>query len=89
MDAGANICQWNYWGGDGQKFILEPVKAEEKPVIGDVSADGQFSVADAVMMQKYLLRAGDLTDDFAGDLCEDGVINAFDLAVMKRMLLAK
>lgn len=89
MDAGANICQWNYWGGDGQKFILEPVKAEEKPVIGDVNADGQFSVADAVMMQKYLLRAGDLTDDFAGDLCEDGVINAFDLAVMKRMLLAK
>ena len=23
-DDGANICQWEFWGGDGQKFILEP-----------------------------------------------------------------
>ncbi len=28
LDAGANICQWEYWGGDGQKFILEPVQTE-------------------------------------------------------------
>ncbi len=33
---GANICQWEYWGGNGQKFILEPVKEIE----GDVNADG-------------------------------------------------
>ncbi len=87
-DAGANICQWEYWGGDGQKFILEPVKAKEKTVIGDVNADGQFTVLDVVMMQKFLLNTGDLTDWTAGDLCEDDMINAFDLAIMKRMLLA-
>lgn len=87
MDAGANICQWEYWGGDGQKFILEPAAAEEKTVIGDVNADGQFTVLDIVMMQKFLLNQGDLTDWTAGDLCEDGRVNAFDLCVMKRELL--
>lgn len=54
---------------------------------GDVNADGTFSVADIVMMQKWLLNAGKITDWQAGDLCEDGVINAFDLAVMKRELI--
>jgi hypothetical protein len=62
--------------------------APEK-IIGDVNADGQFSVADAVMMQKFLLNSGDLTDWTAGDLAADQVIDGFDLAIMKRMLLAK
>ena len=84
----AKLNQWEYWGGDGQKFILEPVKAEEEKIIGDVNADGQFSVLDIVMMQRFLLNQRDLMDSAAGDLCEDSVINAFDLAIMKRMLLA-
>ena len=24
LDEGANINQWEYWGGDGQKFVFEP-----------------------------------------------------------------
>ncbi len=85
LEDGANICQWNFWGGDGQKFILEPVPAPEK-ITGDVNADGSLTLLDIVMMQKYLLTLGDLTDAFAGDLTEDGVINVFDLAYMKKML---
>lgn len=84
---GANICQWNYWGGDGQKFVIEPAAAENKSVIGDVNADGEFSAADLVMMQKWLLCMGELTDWKAGDLHEDNVINAFDLCVMRQMLI--
>ncbi len=87
LDAGANICQWEYWGGDGQKFILEPVKAQPEQILGDVNADGERTVLDVVMMQKFLLNIGDLTDASAGDLCEDGRINVFDLAIMKRMVL--
>ncbi|MBQ9109866.1 MAG: hypothetical protein IJY06_00635 [Oscillospiraceae bacterium] len=40
------------------------------------------------MMQRFLLNQRDLMDSAAGDLCEDGVINAFDLAIMKRLLPA-
>ena len=82
---GANICQWEYWGGNGQKFILESVKEIE----GDVNADGALSVTDAVLLQKWLLAVPDakLTDWKAADLCEDNIINVLDLHLMKRMLL--
>lgn len=57
-------------------------------VKGDVNADGMFTVADVIMLQKWLLCNGEITDWEAGDLCEDGILNAFDLRAMKQMLLA-
>ena len=82
---GANICQWEYWGGNGQKFILEPVKEIE----GDVNADGALSVIDVILLQKWLLAVPDaeLTNWKAADLCEDNIINVFDLHLLKRMLI--
>ncbi len=62
---------------------------EKETVRGDVNADGVFDSADAVMMQKWLVCKGDLTDWEAGDLCEDNIINAFDLCLMKKMLREK
>ena len=87
LESGANICQWNYWGGDGQKFILEPAVSEK--VKGDVNADGKFNVADVVAMQKWLISAPDVTliDWKAGDLHEDDKIDVFDLCLMKRELI--
>lgn len=81
----ANLCQWEYWGGNGQKFILEPVKEIE----GDVNADGALSVIDDILLQKWLLAipGAALTDWKAADLCEDNIINVFDLHLLKRMLL--
>lgn len=91
MDDGANICQWDFWGGDGQKFVLEPaaeLNASEE-LIGDVNADGKFDIADLVMLQKYVLGSGILTDWRAGDLCKDGVIDSFDTAMMRRELISR
>lgn len=58
-------------------------------VRGDVNADGEFSVADVVALQKWLLCVPDaaLADWQAGDFYEDGKIDAFDLTMMKRELL--
>lgn len=55
---------------------------------GDVNADGDFNVADLVLLQRWLLNMPDseLPDCHAGDLCEDGRINAFDLCAMRRLL---
>lgn len=57
-------------------------------VKGDVNADGTFNIADVVVMQKWLLVVPDvkLADWKAGDLCEDNIINVFDLCLMKRLL---
>ena len=57
-----------------------------KEIEGDVNAD---SVIDAILLQKGLLAVPDaaLTDWKAADLCEDNIINEFDLHLLKRMLL--
>ncbi len=59
------------------------------PIRGDVNADGKFDIADVVLLQKWLLAVPDtqLADWQTGDLCEDGKLNVFDLALMKRDLI--
>lgn len=55
-------------------------------VEGDVNADGIFSIADLVMMQRFLLHQGRLIDWNAGDLYEDAIINIIDLCLMKELV---
>ena len=86
-EAGANICQWNYWGGSGQKFILEPAPAAQSAVIGDVNADGVFDRSDLLALRDYLVtEIRTLADWEAGDLNGDGRLNAADLTAMKRLM---
>ncbi len=65
------------------------VLGENSSVEGDVSGDGAFNVADAVLLQKWLLGADDvhLADWKAADLCKDGRINIYDLIMMKKKLI--
>ena len=60
----------------------------QKSIRGDVNADGRFTIADAVALQKWLLCIPDsaLADWQAGDLCEDKKLNVFDLCIMKSAL---
>lgn len=64
---------------------------EKNKVAGDVNADGTLSIADAVMLQKWLLCVSDamLTDWQAADMCDDDIIDVFDLCIIKRELLKK
>lgn len=65
------------------------VNGVQTDVKGDVNADGKFTVADVVIMQKWLLGVPDVRLDNwkAGDLCEDEIINVFDLCLMKQLLV--
>ena len=60
-------------------------------VHGDVNMDGEFTIADAVLLQKWLLAVPgtELPDKQAGDLCEDGRLNVLDMCVIKQELLNK
>ena len=55
---------------------------------GDVNADGSFNIADAVMLQKWLVGAGDIINWKAGDLLADNQLDVFDLCVMKKEITA-
>ncbi len=73
---------------DGCWIVPEPANAS---VRGDINADGVFSVADVVALQKWLLCTHDaeIADWKAGDLCGDNRLDVFDLCCMKRELLQK
>ncbi len=71
---------------DSDITIMAVYKKSEK-LLGDVNLDGEVNVADAVMLQKWLLCAGDLICWENGDLCKDEQINVFDLCLLKRMII--
>lgn len=62
------------------------------PVVkGDVNSDGELNIADAVLLQKWLLAFPDtnLPDWNRADLYRDGRLDVFDLCLMKRALIEK
>ena len=59
-------------------------------VSGDCNNDGELSIADAVLLKKWLHGGSEkLVDWKAADLCEDGQIDIFDLIIMKQMIIKK
>lgn len=60
-------------------------------VQGDVNGDGSFNVADLIILQKWLSGYDDaeLASWKAADMCQDGVIDVFDLTSMRKALLSQ
>jgi arabinan endo-1,5-alpha-L-arabinosidase len=87
-EPGANICQWEYWGGDGQKFILEPAVPENTTVTrnGDVNLDGKTDVIDCMYFEYYLTGGTSYTLEMpmAADLNNDGLLNNNDLVLLRK-----
>ena len=61
----------------------------QETISGDVNKDGKFTVADIVMLNNWILRKHDvqLSDWKNGDLCADGIIDVFDLCIMRQLLI--
>lgn len=69
--------------------IFRRANKKVSAVKGDANGDGEFNISDVVMLQKWLLGAGDLTCWENVDLCKDGIIDAFDLSLLKRELIGQ
>ena len=55
---------------------------------GDVNADGKCDIADAVLLQKYLLTIETMLPNWnAGDMDGNGKLNAKDLTLLKHLLM--
>ncbi len=80
-----------YWNPPLIYLISMIAEPASYAVRGDVNVDGEFTTADIVMLKEWLMNIPDstLTDWKSGDLCEDNVIDVFDLYIMKRELLGK
>lgn len=58
-------------------------------VMGDVNLSSDVTIADAVLLSKYLVTAADLNAEQAkrGDLNDDRKLNALDLTLLKRQII--
>lgn len=58
-------------------------------VVGDVNADGIFNIADVVALQRWLTRSSEasIANPQSGDLCNNGILDVFDLCLMKKLLI--
>ncbi len=74
-----------YYSNDSMDLIFR-IKIE---LSGDLNGDDEFSVVDAIALQKWLLRSDQVEIYYLeeGDLDLNGKLDAFDLAIMKLMLV--
>ncbi len=78
----SHIYAYNSWNISSTKEILYKVNVK-----GDINSDGEFNVADVVLLQKWLVKKGSLTNWQAADMNSDGHVNVFDMIILKRRIL--
>lgn len=88
-DENGETVSSNFWSGhtyiyDGDLTVY--AQWEKLQIVGDVNADGACTVADVVLLQKWLMGAGTLTNWQAAELTGDGVIDSADLCILRRLL---
>ncbi len=79
QDVGANICQWNYWGGAGQSWVLTPLEAE--------SPDNQEPSTEETTETTEPETEPEKT--VYGDVNEDGSINIMDIILLNKAIYGK
>ena len=60
---------------------------DENIAYGDLNADNSIDIADAVLMYSYI-SGHEVTVGFEADLTKDGIIDAFDMAAMRKRLVS-
>lgn len=66
---------------DGNITEIDGIKA------GDCNGDGQFTISDVVMFQKWLSGTGELTNWKNADFTYDNNLDIFDLTLMKQAVI--
>lgn len=71
-----------------EKPQIETKPPVEEAIIGDVNNDGEYTVADIVILSNWLLNAEKtLANGKAADFNEDGTIDVFDLCLARYQLI--
>ena len=83
----AYVTSSNSLGGKDSACIYFTVY-DSNQLQGDINADGKFDTDDIEILQKWLLAAPDTELDNwkAADLCEDGIIDTYDLILLRKLI---
>ncbi|MCM1529797.1 MAG: leucine-rich repeat protein [Alistipes sp.] len=69
-------------------YAFESLGPAPETLRGDANYDGIFSISDAVMLERWLLGSGKLTAPENVDLCKDGVIDSYDMCLLRKELVS-
>jgi hypothetical protein len=91
LKAGVNTIKLYNDKSYGPSIDRIAVAIPVKDIEGDVNLDGEFSVADLVLMQKYLLGAASFNKQqfTAADLNKDEIIDIYDLIKFRKKIISK
>lgn len=88
-DDGAIIDQWNYWGGEGQKFYIRPFNNQYQFLRGDMNFDGYLDAKDLTLLKRGFFCG---MDDYLyqiADMNADKAVNADDAMLLSDYLCGK
>ncbi|MDE5917243.1 MAG: cellulase family glycosylhydrolase, partial [Oscillospiraceae bacterium] len=77
-------------GSEATFYGMYAVPVKDTPSLrGDINGDGEVSIVDITLLQKYLLKTAQLEESqfVTADLNEDGIINIFDAVILKRIII--
>ncbi len=101
LNVGANICQWSYWGGVGQKWVLIPTEevalnpVEETTTTEEITTTTTEETTTTVeetttelttMPTETTTETTPLTPTLLGDVTLDNVIDLGDVVLLARHL---
>lgn len=75
--------------GSPELYSIYPYEFVSSELKGDVNLDGRISVADAVMLQRWLLGYGNMVYWKNADLSENKKIDSFDMCLMRKLIIEK
>lgn len=87
VNDGANVQIYDWNGTTAQKFQIW--KLDYTPILlGDLNSDNKITSDDLFLLQSYLTNNITLTESQgkAADLNEDGLVDGFDLALLRQKL---
>ncbi|MBQ8922489.1 MAG: family 43 glycosylhydrolase [Oscillospiraceae bacterium] len=84
---GANIDQWDYWGGEGQKFYIRPAGDCYTLLRGDLDFSGGLDACDLTLLKRGLSDGFDDWSAAAADCNGDGFVSAADARALQGLLL--
>ena len=88
-DNGANIDQWDYWAGEGQKFYIRPASGSYRFLRADLDFSGTLDARDLALMKRGILKGFDAAAAAIADCDGDGGVTRKDAELLADGLLGK
>ncbi|MBQ6626543.1 MAG: dockerin type I repeat-containing protein, partial [Ruminococcus sp.] len=65
-----------------------PSEGEEEKLMGDINGDGKITVFDATLLQRFIAKMDELTEEQLSicDMDNDGQIKVFDATILQRIV---